>query len=67
MTPTQREPEQRHYRGEISQACRIDLLDSGELNSESLRISLSFSLSLRLLFLHFVNHKTKQQKRRENK
>lgn len=29
MTPTQWEPEQKHYRREISQACRIDLLDSG--------------------------------------
>lgn len=29
MTPTEREPEQKHYREEISQACRVDLLDSG--------------------------------------
>lgn len=29
MAPTQREPEQKHYRREISQACRTDLLDSG--------------------------------------
>lgn len=37
MAPTQRQPEQQRYRGELSQACRIDLLDSGEPNSESLR------------------------------
>lgn len=29
MAPTQREPEQKHDRRKISQACRIDLLDSG--------------------------------------
>lgn len=29
MAPTQQEPEEKHHRGEISQACRIDLVDSG--------------------------------------
>lgn len=58
MAPTQQEPEQKHYRREISQACRIDLLDSG-VWAEQWELEKSVSVFFFLAvssssFLHFV-------------
>ena len=72
MAPTQREPEQEQYRGGISQACRIDLLDSGvwaqqwEPQKEvSVFFFLAFSPSSCLSLLYLAAFCKSQQKRAE--
>lgn len=69
MTPTQREAEQKHNRGEISEACRADLLDGdvcAEQGEHEKSVSVFFFLTVSPLFsvsLLFFNHNMHRRSR----